>query len=74
MPNDFQFLSNEAGDVTAVVVPIDAWREIASELETHHLLKSESMKVRLLAARSRRGGTPLAEVSASFGLDDESEP
>ena len=34
-----QVVSNEAGEPTAVIVPIELWREIASERETAYLLK-----------------------------------
>ena len=57
-----QIVSNEAGDPTAVIVPIELWREIASERETAYLLKSETMKQRLLASAQRRDGLPLDAV------------
>jgi antitoxin YefM len=53
---DIQIVSNEAGEPTAVIIPIELWREIASERETAYLLKSETMKQRLLAAKNRDGG------------------
>lgn len=37
-------------------------REIASERETAHLLKSETMKLRLLAAKERQEGLSLEAV------------
>lgn len=52
---DLLYLSNERGDVTGVVVPIDVWREISEEIETRHLLKSEAMRRRLLGAMARTG-------------------
>jgi hypothetical protein len=52
-------------------VPIEQWREITSELETRHLLKSETMKNRLLAAHSRSGGCALEEVASRLGLQDD---
>jgi hypothetical protein len=64
------YLSNEQGDVTGVVVPIDVWREISAELETHHLLKSEAMRRRLLGAMARVGGVTLDEVTAQLGFDE----
>jgi len=57
-----QVVSNEAGEPTAVIVPIELWREIESERETAYLLKSETMKQRLLAARQRQGGLSLEAV------------
>ncbi|HVV44204.1 MAG TPA: hypothetical protein VHC72_03340 [Bryobacteraceae bacterium] len=43
-----QIVSNENGEPTAVIVPIDLWREIQAERETDYLLKSDNMKRRLL--------------------------
>jgi antitoxin YefM len=39
---DVQIVSNEDGEPTAVIVPIELWREVASERETAYLLKSRS--------------------------------
>jgi antitoxin YefM len=65
---DIQIVSNEAGEPTAVIVPIELWREIASERETAHLLKSETMKHRLLAAAQRRDGVSLDIVVEKLGI------
>jgi antitoxin YefM len=45
--------SNESGEPTAFIVPIELWREIASERETAHLLRSSAMTERLLQAMQR---------------------
>ncbi len=66
-----QYLADERGDITAVVVPITAWREIASELETQHLLRTPAMRERLLAALGREGGYPLGEVLERLGVAEE---
>lgn len=50
-----QYISDENDNITGVIVPIDLWREIESERETAWLLKSESMKRRLLEAGKREG-------------------
>ena len=69
MPNtDIQIVSNEAGEPTAVIVPIELWREIASERETAYLLKSEAMKQRLLTAAHRRDGLSLDTVIEKLGM------
>jgi antitoxin YefM len=69
MPDtDIQIVSNEAGEPTAVIVPIALWRQIASERETAHLLKSDAMRTRLLAAMERKSGTELDETLAKLGL------
>jgi hypothetical protein len=39
--------SDKNGEQTAVIVPIELWREIESEKETAYLLKSRKMKNRL---------------------------
>jgi PHD/YefM family antitoxin component YafN of YafNO toxin-antitoxin module len=65
---DIQIVSNEAGEPTAVIVPIELWREIASERETAYLLGSETMKRRLLAAAQRREGLSLEAVVEKLGI------
>ena len=65
---EIQIVSNEAGEPTAVIVPIELWREIASERETSCLLKSEKMKQRLLAAAQRTDGLSLEAVLEKLGL------
>jgi len=57
-----QYVSNEGGEPTAVIVPISLWREIESERETAYLLKSEAMKRRLLQAKQRRQGFSLDQA------------
>lgn len=65
---DIQIVSNEAGEPTAVIVPIALWNEIASERETAYLLKSETMRQRLRAARERGSGVSLDDAVAKLGL------
>ena len=45
-----------------MIVPIELWREIASERETAYLLRSEAMKQRLLTAKQRSDGLSLEAV------------
>ena len=66
--SDIQIVSNEAGEPTAVIVPIELWREIASERETAYLLKSETMRRRLLAAAQRVDGMSLEAVLEKLGI------
>ena len=65
---DIQVVTNEAGQPTAVIVPIALWKEIASERETAYLLKSEPMRQRLLAALERVSGMPLDDAVAELDL------
>jgi PHD/YefM family antitoxin component YafN of YafNO toxin-antitoxin module len=65
---DIQYISDEAGNPTAVIVPIELWREIESEKETAYLLNSETMKQRLLKAKDRQTGIPFEEVREKLGI------
>jgi PHD/YefM family antitoxin component YafN of YafNO toxin-antitoxin module len=68
MTTEIQYVSDETGQTVGVIVPIDVWREIESELETAYLLKSPAMKKRLLAAKERVGGIALEEARAQLGI------
>jgi antitoxin YefM len=69
MPDtDIQVVSNDAGEPTAVIIPIELWREISSERETAYLLKSETMRQRLLAAAQRVDGISLEAVVEKLGI------
>lgn len=61
---DVQFVTNDAGETTSVLVPIALWKEMASELETRHLLRHEAMRKRLLEARAEEDGYTLEETIA----------
>ena len=65
---EIQIVSNEAGEPTAVIVPIELWREIESERETAYLLGSETMRQRLLAAKQRQEGLSLDAVVDKLNL------
>ncbi len=66
--DDIQYISDEEGNPTGVIVPIEIWREIAAERETAYLLRSEAMRQRLLAARERREEIPFDEVRQKLGI------
>jgi len=63
-----QYISDEEGEFTGVIVPIELWREIISERETAYLLKSDTMKKRLLAAKKRDEGIPFEVVREELGI------
>ena len=65
---DIQYVTDEQGNPTGVIVPIDLWREIVSEQETAHLLKSVAMRQRLLAALKRQEGIPFDVVREKLGI------
>jgi hypothetical protein len=65
---NLQYISDEKGAPTAVIVPIELWREIESEKETAYLLKSKRMKKRLLEAKKRRKGIAFEEALEKLGI------
>ena len=66
--SEIQIVSDESGQPTAVIVPIEMWREIESERETDYLLKSENMKRRLLAARASNESIPFEAALEKLGI------
>jgi PHD/YefM family antitoxin component YafN of YafNO toxin-antitoxin module len=68
LEDEIRYISDDEGHPTAVIVPIELWRDIASERETRHLLSSEKMKQRLLEARGRRDGIPVKTAFEKLGI------
>jgi PHD/YefM family antitoxin component YafN of YafNO toxin-antitoxin module len=62
-----QDVLDEQGNTTAVIVPIELWRELQSERETAYLLKSKAMKQRLIEAKNRQEGIPFEAIRAKGG-------
>lgn len=60
--SDIQYVSDEKGDRIAVIVPIEIWKDLIGEDETSYLLKSKTMKKRLLEAKERQTGISLEET------------
>jgi hypothetical protein len=65
---EIQYVSDESGNATALIVPIELWREIESEKETAYLLKSENMKRRLVEAKERKSAIPFEEAREKLGI------
>jgi PHD/YefM family antitoxin component YafN of YafNO toxin-antitoxin module len=65
---NIQYISDEEGQTVAVIVPIDLWHEIEAERETAYLLRSQTMKRRLLEAKNRQGGVGLEAVCEKLGI------
>jgi antitoxin YefM len=63
-----QYISDENGNTTGVIVPIQLWQEIISERETAYLLKSKTMKKRLLEAKKRQEGIPFEIAREKLGI------
>jgi toxin YoeB len=69
LDTDLQYLSDADGSVQAVVIPIDAWKRLASQLETYHLLQSPEMHRRLRDAKSRAKGITFDESIRQIEYD-----
>lgn len=65
---EVQYISDEKGNVQGVIVSIELWREIMSERETAYLLKSETMRRRLLEAKQRQDGIPFEQALEKLGI------
>jgi hypothetical protein len=63
-----QYVHDAEGNAVSVIVPIELWREIASERETAYLLESDAMKARLLAAKQRTESISLEDARAKLGI------
>ena len=66
---DVQYISDDRGELTGVIVPIELWKEIVSEREMHHLLKNPAMKKRLLEAIGRSESIALDEAIDRLGIE-----
>ena len=65
---EIQFLTNEKGDETAVIIPIGLWGDIESERETGYLLSSPTMRQRLTDALNRTHGISLENALEKLGI------
>ncbi len=65
---NLEYISDEAGNLKSVIVPIEVWNDISAELETRYLLRSETMKRRLLEAKERQEGLSLEETLEKLGI------
>ncbi|WP_082674645.1 prevent-host-death protein [Thiohalocapsa sp. ML1] len=63
-----QYVSDEQGRRLSAIVPIELWEEITAEIETAYLLKSDTMRERLLLAKGRDGGISLEDARAQLGI------
>ena len=65
---EVEIVRNEKGEETAVIVPIDLWREIESERETAYLLSSPTNRQRLTEALARTETISLEAALAKLGV------
>ncbi len=65
---EIEYVRNEKGEATAVIVPIELWRDIEAEQETAYLLASPAKRQRLIEAMNRDGGISLEDALARLGV------
>jgi PHD/YefM family antitoxin component YafN of YafNO toxin-antitoxin module len=65
---EVEIVCNEKGEETAVIVPIDLWREIESERETAYVLSSPANRQRLTEALARTETISLEAALAKLGV------
>ncbi len=65
---EVEIVRNEKGEETAVIVPIDLWREIESERETAYVLSSPANRQRLTEALARTETISLEAALAKLGI------
>lgn len=63
-----QYITDENNKITGVIIPIDLWRELQAHKETAYLLKSKTMRKRLLEAKNRKEGIPFDEACKKLGI------
>jgi PHD/YefM family antitoxin component YafN of YafNO toxin-antitoxin module len=68
LSDQIQYISDAEGNPVGVIVPINVWHDIESERETAYLLRSETMKQRLLEAKDREEGISIEEACAKLGI------
>ncbi len=63
-----QSVLDENGKQIAVIVPIELWQQLLAEQETAYLLRSETMKHRLLTAKERKEGIEFGAACEKLGI------
>lgn len=67
-PSNIQYVMDQEGNTTSVIVPIELWREMTAEDETEYLLKSAAMRRRLMEAIHREESIPFEVVREKLGI------
>lgn len=65
---EIQYVLDKKGKPKGVLVPIRLWHEIQSERETAYLLKSPTMRKRLLKSKHRSEGIPFEVARERLGI------
>ena len=65
---EVEFVRNAKGEETAVLVPIELWREIEAERETAYLLSTPRNRQRLTEALARTESIPMDVVLEKLGI------
>ncbi len=65
---EIQYVLDKKGKPKGVLAPIRLWHEIQPERETAYLLKSPTMKKRLLKSKHRSAGIPFEVALEKLGI------
>ena len=71
-----QYITDETGKPTAVIIPIREWETVLRKLyekeaerdDTAYLLESETMRERLIESKNRSRGKSWEEVKDALGI------
>lgn len=68
MAFELQYISNNSGEISGVVLPIEFWNKINCEDETEYLLQSDENKRRLFESLTRDESITKEEAYARIGV------
>lgn len=68
MTNGIQYISNDNGEISGVVLPIDFWNRINCNDETEYLLQKDKNKKRLIESLNREEELSKEEAYERLGL------
>lgn len=68
MSFELQYISDDSGEISGVVLPIEFWNKINCEEETEYLLQSNKNKSRLLESLNRDEFITKDEAYARIGI------
>lgn len=67
--SNLQYLTEQDGSIRSVVISIEDWNRLASQLETYHLIQSPTMHRRILEAMQRGSGITFDESLRQIEYD-----
>ncbi len=68
MNTNYQYVTDIKGNPTAIIIPIDDWKNMFLVNDTEYLSKSSVMTQRILEAKSRKSGYSLKDIHEKLGI------